>query len=811
MKILVVDDKEEGRLFMEALLKGHGYAVTVAADGAEALKALKSGAYDLVVSDILMPVMDGFQLCRAVRADAALRDIRFAFYTATYTGPQDEEFALKVGADAFIRKPCEPDQFMATVTALLAQSSHPGPADHAQPAPEQEILKLYSERLVRKLEQKMLEAEREVLARKQAEESLRISNLRLQLALQASSIGLWDWNIKTNEAWFSPEWKRQIGYADHEITHRYEEWENRLHPEEKPQILARLNDYLNGNSSAYDVEFRFRHRDGSYRWIIARGEKTATENGRPNRMTGCHVDVTPYKEAIHSLHEEKHKFQVLVDQSPLAIALLDERELFRYFNPRFVEMFGYTLQDIESRRAWLTQAFPDPRYRQEVVDLWRHAKATGDVGIFSGRTLNVQCKDGTVKKADVRITFLSTGDHVITFEDVTEQTRLEEKLRQSQKMEALATLAGGIAHDFNNILSSVIGYTDLALAHLPKENTACAYIAEVQTAGRRAKDLVAHILAFSRQTRPERMPIAPHLVIREVVGLLRSTLPSTIEIRLNAAPAGTIFGDPTEIHQVLMNLCTNAYHAMRDKGGVLEISTKKVVLDETAREIHPDLTPGGYVRLTVSDTGCGIPTQLIPRIFDPYFTTKAEGEGTGLGLAVVHGIVKSHQGAVTIYSELGKGTLFHIYLPLLEQASTADQATMEAPLPIGYERILFVDDEVALANLGKQMLETLGYNVVVHTSASDALTRFKSDPAAFDLVLTDMTMPGMTGAELAAQMLRLRPDLPILLCTGYSYSMTEVKAKAMGIREFLLKPLMRREVAVIIRKVLDGKGFRSVA
>jgi CheY-like chemotaxis protein len=372
-------------------------------------------------------------------------------------------------------------------------------------------------------------------------------------------------------------------------------------------------------------------------------------------------------------------------------------------------------------------------------------------------------------------------------------------------MEALATLAGGIAHDFNNILSAIIGYTDLAQSQLAKESKAAGYVAEVQVASRRAKDLVAHILAFSRQTRPERMPMVPHLVVKEVIGLLRSTLPATIEIRLKAAPVCTIFGNPTEIHQVLMNLCTNAYHAMRDKGGVLEILVAKVQLDDTAKDIHPDLIPNSYARISVSDTGCGIPSEVLPRIFDPYFTTKAEGEGTGLGLAVAHGIVKSHQGAITVYSEAGKGTHFHVYLPLLDRTEADGKATEENPLPMGAERILFVDDELPLANLGKQMLETLGYRVSMQTGAMQALAVFKNDPTAFDLVITDMTMPEMTGAELAVEILRLRPGIPVILCTGYSYSMTEVKAKAMGIREFVLKPLVRREAAVVIRKVLDGK------
>jgi PAS domain S-box-containing protein len=431
MKILIVDDKEEGRYLLEALLKGQGHAVASAANGAEALEKALGSVPDLIISDILMPVMDGFQLCRKVRSDEKLRDIAFIFYTATYTGPKDEEFALKLGADRFIIKPCEPEQFMSAVGAVMAAAHDRKSSSHEPVMPEEEILKLYSERLVRKLEQKMLEAQQEAAARRQAEESLRITNLRLQLALGASNIGLWDWNIQTNEAWFSPEWKGQIGYEEHEIPNRYEEWESRLHPQDKPRVLNLLNDYLAGRAPVYNVEFRFRHRDDSYRWITARGEMIPGPNGQHKKMTGCHVDVTPYKEALQALDGEKRRFQLLVDESPLGIAFLGRDERFRYLNPGFMRIFGYNQEDIPSHQDWLISAYPDPFYRQQVMALWEQAKQGTGPAVFHSRILNVRCKNGTLKQVQLRVAFLSAGDQVITYEDVTEQARLEEKLRQS--------------------------------------------------------------------------------------------------------------------------------------------------------------------------------------------------------------------------------------------------------------------------------------------------------------------------------------------------------------------------------------------
>ena len=579
MKILIVDDREDARYLLEVLLKGNGHDVQSVANGAEALERLKAGGFELIISDILMPVMDGFQLCRTVRTDEALRHIPFIIYTATYTGPQDEAFAMKIGADRFMIKPCEPDAMMEAVRDVMATARHREMASASAPVQEAEILKLYSERLVRKLEQKMLEAEREVQARREAEEALRISNNRLQLALGSSNIGLWDWNLQTDEVWFSPEWKGQIGYQDHEIPNRHEEWENRLHPEDRPRILAEVDACLQGRRPDYHVEFRFRHKDGSYRWITARGETIPAADGKPRRFTGCHVDITPYKEAVQALDAEKKKFQVLVDELPLGVALVDKDGRFRYLNPRFTEIFGYDVDAIPTRQDWFEKAYPEPGCRQEMMSRFEQARETADPGMIRARAVKTRCKDGTDKQVQVRTVFLTAGDQVVTYEDVSEQIRLEDKLRQAQKMEAVATLAGGIAHDFNNILSAMIGFSELTINDLPAGSAAADNIAQVLKAGRRAKDLVGHILAFSRQTEQEPIPLALHLVVKEVLSLLRSTLPATIEIRQDVAPAGIVLGDPTQMHQVIMNLCTNAYHAMREKGGVLEVSLKKVTVD----------------------------------------------------------------------------------------------------------------------------------------------------------------------------------------------------------------------------------------
>jgi signal transduction histidine kinase/ActR/RegA family two-component response regulator len=388
----------------------------------------------------------------------------------------------------------------------------------------------------------------------------------------------------------------------------------------------------------------------------------------------------------------------------------------------------------------------------------------------------------------------------------SEQQRLEEQLRHAQKIEAIGTLSGGIAHDFNNILGIIVGYTDLALLEVPEGTSLWRKLNEVIKASSRAKDLVNQILTFSRQREQERRPIQISFIIKEVLKMLRASLPTTIEIRKNInAGLGMVLSDPTQIHQVLMNLCTNAAHAMREKGGVLEVTLSDIDIDSEAAAQHLDLPPGQYQKLMVSDTGHGMDAKVMERIFEPFFTTKGPGEGTGMGLSVVHGIVKSLGGEITVKSRPGEGSTFEIFLPRIKSEIFEEPEDVALP-PHGNERILFVDDEEALVGIGQQMLENLGYDVVARTSSIEALNAFRAKPDKFDLLISDVTMPNMTGPELAKAVLHIRPDIPIILCTGFSDSISKEKAKAIGIQEFIMKPIVQREIADVIRRILDGNN-----
>lgn len=386
-----------------------------------------------------------------------------------------------------------------------------------------------------------------------------------------------------------------------------------------------------------------------------------------------------------------------------------------------------------------------------------------------------------------------------------ERKQLEAQLRQAHKMESIGTLAGGIAHEFNNIIGIIIGNTEIALYENMKGYSSQHNLEEVLNACLRAEEVVKQILTFSRQSEQEKGPLQVSLVLQEALHLLHATLPTTIEIRKKIySQFGTILADPTQIQQVLMNLCTNAAHAMCEDSGVLEVRLVNLYIDADVAAQYPDLNPGPYVRLTVSDTGHGMEPEIIERIFDPYFTTKKPDEGTGMGLAVVHGIVKSHGGTITVESKVGEGTTFHIYFPRIERELTSKTEAPEHFL-MGNERVLFVDDEQAIVDMGKQMLEALGYKVVAKTSSTEALEAFRAHPDKFDIVITDQAMPHITGEMLAKKLMRIRHDIPIILCTGYSEVITEEKAKAMGIREFVMKPIVTRDIAETIRNVLDEK------
>jgi len=520
------------------------------------------------------------------------------------------------------------------------------------------------------------------------------------------------------------------------------------------------------------------------------------------------IEIALYKHEVEKkLKESEERYRELVQNANSIILRRDPQGIITFFNEFAQSFFGYTEDEILGKNVVGTIVPETETTGRNLVAMIqdivlhpeRYSANENENMRRNGERVWVAWTNKAIRDKDGNIVeILCIGNNI------TEQRRLQAQLIRSQKMEAIGTLAGGIAHDFNNILSLIIGYTELARDEVPEGSQLWEDLREVYQAGKRARDLVKHILTFSRQSEQEQKPIHIQPIVEEALKLLRPSLPTTIEIRKHLTATGMVLSDPTQIEQVIMNLCTNAYHAMRDRGGVLEVSLTDIELDSDFTARHLDTHIGPYIRFTVSDTGHGIEKKDIDRIFEPYYTTKEKTGGTGMGLSVVHGMVKSYSGAITVYSEPGKGTTFNVFLPRCEDAEVREEPKEVALPPGGRERILFVDDEPALVDMDRRMLERLGYDVVTSTSGTEALEVFRKQPENFDLVITDMTMPKMTGDKLATELLSIRPGIPIILCTGFSERITGEKAKEMGIRKFVMKPLVKSELAKAVREVLDA-------
>jgi PAS domain S-box-containing protein len=515
-------------------------------------------------------------------------------------------------------------------------------------------------------------------------------------------------------------------------------------------------------------------------------------------------DINFLESKMNKGREEQQCLLEAVEQSSDGIVITDSNRVVRYVNSAFEKMSGFAYGEIVGQEAdmiwneYNEKIFPD--------NLW---SSLNQENSWNGRMTNRR-KDGGLYESETKISVLRDSNGNITNfvnvnRDMTHEARLEKQLIQAQKMHAIGTLAGGIAHDFNNILSAIMGYTEICMLQAPKDTQIPRRLGRVMHACQRARELVKQILTFSRQTTQEHNQVQIHLIIKEALKLLRASLPSTIEIHHEIrTDSSYVMADPTQIHQVLMNLCTNAAHAMRENGGKLCVKLDDVNIDNEGEKKFSGLNSGSYVRLTVCDTGHGMDPQTIQHIFDPFFTTKNFDEGTGMGLAVVQSIVVKHGGAVYVYSEPGKGSTFEVLFPktviqpILKKKSSAH-------LPRGNERILLVDDEEFIVDMAEEMLESLGYTITTTGSSPEALKWFDQSPHDFDLVITDQTMPSMTGTELADRIQHIRPDMSIILCTGYSEEIIPERTESQNIKAVIMKPFIIQEMALTVRKVLDSR------
>ena len=654
-----------------------------------------------------------------------------------------------------------------------------------------------------------------------ARASLEVAQERFVAAVAGSDDGIWDWDRRNRRMFASARAREILGLAPGPEVQAADAWPALVafHPEDAPKHRAALRDHLASRTPAYEGEYRVRQQDGRYRWVRIRGVCVRNARGRPQRMAGSVSDIDGRKRAEDALRVSEDRYAIAMSGSNEGHWVWNVVTDEFYASPMLKELFLIPPEvEITTRTELLSRLAFHPDDRERVkrtvadhlegrsarLDLeYRIIDAAGGVHWIYSRAQCFRDADGKPLRmagATVQVTERKRAEE--------DRDRLEAQLRQAQKLEAIGTLAGGIAHDFNNILAAILGYGEMAQKDAAEGTRLRRHIDAALSAGLRAKSLVERILAFSRSGMGERVPVHVQAVVAEALDLLAASLPPEVglERRLVAHDAA-VLGDPAQVHQVVMNLCTNAIQSMKSRG-TLTVSLEPVDMPGTTVATSV-LKAGRYIRLQVRDTGSGIAPQVRERMFDPFFTTKGVGVGTGLGLSLVHGIVTDLGGGIDVESRVGHGSLFTVYLP--RERHVEAPAISEAPVAPGNgETILIVDDEEALVRLGEEMLAELGYEPIGCTSSIAALRMLRDEPSRFDVVLSDESMPEMTGSELALEIRRVRPDLPILLMSGYVNAALLARASQAGVRDVLSKPLASRDIAKSLAAVLSSQAAASV-
>jgi len=568
-------------------------------------------------------------------------------------------------------------------------------------------------------------------------------------------------------------------------------------PDKKDALARLIQSVLKTGKSG-----SFEHNDSSNKWWMVR-IVPIMENGATNKIMIVSSCITKKKHTEIALRESEEHHRALFLDSPINAITVDHRGRVTGYNKQREGEGKKTKNDRLPNIG--DRMYTDDFAGKHTIDMLSHLKEC----IRSGKLMVFPELAYKKKYLSVNISPYPYGA-IITSKDITARRNAEEKkkkleiwLRQTQKLEAVGTLASGIAHEFNNILWIINGNIELAVNAVPKGNPARYHLEQVENACVRAKDMVMQIIGFTGRSEQKLEPLNIGLVTKEFLRFLRSSLPTTIKIKQNiSAEEDRVMADLTQINQMLMNLCSNSYHSMKKKGGVLEINVLNIDLDLDDLALYGDLSPGKYLLITITDTGQGIKPEIMEKIFDPFFTTKSKKKSNGMGLAMVHGIVKNHGGVITTQSNIGKGTVFNVFLPCIQNDKALKKTITKTP-PTGNEKILFVDDDKAIVDAGKRILERMGYRVSTATGGIEALKFFSSEKNPFDLIITDMTMPDLTGVELAKKIFSINPDASIVLCTGYSTMITPARAKNIGFKDFLLKPVTKHKIAETIRNVID--------
>ncbi|HZZ20634.1 MAG TPA: response regulator [Opitutaceae bacterium] len=769
--ILVVDDKSSNRETIRELLDGDDFRIVEASDGETALLLAAENPPDLVFLDVMMPGMDGFEVCRRLRSDPKLAEVPVIMVTAL--DDQASRLAgLKAGADDFITKPYYRAELQARARTITRLNRY------------------------RRLHE--------------AQTALQNSERHFRALFDLGPVAIYtcdasgavrDFNRRAVELWGRrPEPGKEMYCGSYQI----------FSPAGVPIPLdsCPMADVISGRLlRVTDVEIMIARPDGSRRSAIVNIAPLVDERGMVTGAINCFYDISERKAAEIELQANSQWLKAVYEQAAVGVLEISAKDgHFVRFNQRFCDLLGYSKEEFAQLSLSLITHKPDLATDLENLDKMRQ----GTLREYT-REKRYCAKDGTLIWGSVAVSSIGPAEgppdsFIAVVLDITERKRIDEHFLHAQKMEALGQFSGGVAHDFNNILTAIGGYTELSLMVL-KENPAVRdHLGAVLRSTARAADLVKQILTFSRQESQARQTVDLRPVVAESLKLMRATIPTTIGFETSIAKdLPSVLANANQVHQVLMNLGINAWHAMRERQGRILISLEPFDVTSEYAATKPNLRAGPYVRLSVSDTGDGMDPKTLRRIFEPFFTTKQQGQGTGLGLSVVHGIMDSHDGAVTVHSQPGEGTVFRLYFPVHDGVAATTLAPFEKASRGNGERILIVDDEEILAQLMQKALVSLGYEAEYRTEPREALALLKEDTAGFRMLLTDQTMPGMTGLALAAEATAIQPSLQVVLMTGYSLSLTAERIEEAGIRQLLLKPVGIDSLGCCVHAAISGK------
>ncbi|MBN8422414.1 MAG: response regulator [Verrucomicrobia bacterium] len=799
-RALIVDDKEENLYYLEALLTGVGCEITTARHGAEALVKARHAPPDVVISDLLMPVMDGYTLLRHWKADSQLKHIPFIVYTATYTEAEDERLALNLGADAFILKPAEPEDFIARLKEVQSHASaaHP-PVPRAPAGDEKALLKVYSETLIRKLEEKTLQLEeanralqKDISNSRQMEAEIRHTSNLLQAMADGIPDAVFVKDLQGRYLLFNHGASQLVGRKVEEVLGKDDT--SIFSPEDARAVMENDHEVMISGQTGMVEEVLT--AAGVTRTYLVSKAPYRDSQGNIIGLIGISRDITERKQSENKIREQA----TLLDKAQDAILVRDLEHRILYWNRSAERLYGWTSQEAMGRSI-KELLYQDPApFLAATSEALEKGEWVGEIQQFNrdGQTLIIEGRWTLVRDDQGRpqcILAINT--------DITERKKLEQQFLRTQRMESIGTLAGGIAHDLNNVLAPILMSIEL-LRLQEKDERRLDILKTIETSAKRGADMVKQVLSFARGVEGRQVEVQIGHLLHEIEKIANETFLKSIRVRCNI-PAGlwTVVGDPTQLHQVLLNLCVNARDAM-PHGGVLSLSARNLQVDDQYAGMNPDAHPGPHVVIDVEDNGSGMPPEVFERIFEPFYTTKELGKGTGLGLSTTLAIIKGHRGFIRVQSDPGIGTKFSVFLPAQTVAGQS-LAIAENELPRGNdELVLVIDDEASVQQITRQTLEIFGYRVLIAADGAEAAGIYALRKNEIDVVLTDMMMPVMDGSAVIQVLLRINPQARIIAASGVSTDGMVSKAINAGVKFFIPKPYTAETLLKTLRQALQG-------